>query len=419
MHTRAIFIMSLACLTGCGGLATIPNDSQTKSTANGAGTDSSDTSTGSSTGGSSTGGSSTGGSSVNANDTAPMQTDPNAAVPSAGRTDWLSIKGNTFYRNGKVWIGRGVTLHDTRSCDFCTYQKPDTTEIKRRIDEAVNNWHVNFFRLLLEMYPSAAYTDGNGGMRVQWDTFLNDPGYFHDIQDIVQYIGSKPGVYVMVSLWKDPGFTTASATVQGGLPSAESAKLAATLADTFKNDAQVMLAVANEPESNYQGAQDASCYAAMDASVQAIRKVEDDAKTTHHIVAVQGTAQWGRTITYYVNHPIDVDKGDNVAYETHPYTAEANFQASLLTPAQTIPVIVGEFAPASPYMSQADAVALMNAADKANIPWAAWDFHMHCNTDGTQNMLLNVTDNNVCVGGTALTPTVWGQAVKSHITGVQ
>src|SRR5687768_7323688 len=41
------------------------------------------------------------------------------------RTDWLTIKGNKFYREGKVWTGRGVTIHDTRSCDFCTARKPN------------------------------------------------------------------------------------------------------------------------------------------------------------------------------------------------------------------------------------------------------------------------------------------------------
>ena len=419
MRTRAIFVLGLLTVAGCGDLAVIPNTTAA-TTASGAGNNGGGSATPDTGNPNGTAPAADPNAVANPNAVvAPAPSDPNAAVPSAGRTDWLTIKGNQFMRNGKVWIGRGVTMHDTRSCDFCTSKSPDVAEMKRRIDDAVTNWHVNFIRLLLEMYPSAAYTDGGGGMRVQWDTFVNDPNYLHDIEEIVQYIGSKPGVYVMLSLWKDPGFTVASSTVQGGLPTAESAKLAATLASTFQKDAQVMIAVANEPESNFDDSQDASCLAAMDSSVAAVRKVEDAANAKHHIVAVQGTAQWGRTITYYVNHPVNVDNGDNVAYETHPYTAQSNFQASLLTPAQTIPVIIGEFAPANPYMTQADATALMSAADTANIPWTAWDYHMHCNSYGTENMLLNVTDNNQCVPNVPLTPSAWGLVVKNHIVGVQ
>ena len=339
-------------------------------------------------------------------------------IPQPNRTDWLKIQGNKFITStGSTWLGRGVTLHDTRSCDWCTSHSPNVPELKRRVDAAVHDWHVNFIRLLLQSFPAATYPDGSGN-RVQWATMLADPQYLHDIQEIVEYIGTKPGVFVEVSLWKDPGFTdgTNSAVAQSGLPTAASNKELAKLATLFAKDAHVMFGVANEPEE-YVDTLEANCVSAMSTAVQTIRAVENSLGTPHHIVAVQGTEGWARLISYYVTHPV---AGDNVAYETHPYTAATNFENNIWTPAQTLPVIIGEFAPSvAANMNLADCELMMQQADAHNVPWAAWDFHSSCNSrSGTNNMLLQETGK--CVYGIPLTPSAgWGQAVQAYILGKQ
>lgn len=56
--------------------------------------------------------------------------------------------------DGSVWRGRGANVHDTRSCNACTWYEPDVGEVLRRIDELVDGWGANFIRLDLESYAA-------------------------------------------------------------------------------------------------------------------------------------------------------------------------------------------------------------------------------------------------------------------------
>ena len=333
-------------------------------------------------------------------------------VVAASRQDWLSVKGNRIVdAAGNAWMGRGVTIHDTRACDFCTSRTPNVALVKKMIDEAVDNWHVNFIRLLLLSFPSAAYTDGSGGARVQWDTLLHDPNYLHDIQEIVRYIGTKPHVYVMVSLWQDPSFSSEAAGTQGGLPTAATYDELQVLARAFVHDAHVIFAASNEPEQYNASLQDA-CVASMNGAVQAIRAVEDGASTPHHLVAVQGTMGWARLINYYEDHPV---MGDNVIYETHAYTSYKNLPGNLQEPAKVLPVIIGEFAPAKiADTTMVDVNALLRMAEALQIPYTAWDFHTNCNNE---NMLFESASS--CSYHSPLKMTSWGKALHAFITSKQ
>src|SRR5690242_4826895 len=122
--------------------------------------------------------------------------------------DWLSTNPghptdptHILFPDGSRFRGRGANIHDTRSCDACTVSPPDVNEVIRRIDELVDAWGANFLRLVLESHPS------DGGFRAQWQGVLDDPGYLGDLQTIVSHIGSKSGVYVLLSLWAEPTFT--------------------------------------------------------------------------------------------------------------------------------------------------------------------------------------------------------------------
>ncbi len=314
---------------------------------------------------------------------------------------WLYTSGNRIYLpDGTVWQGCGANVHDTRSCNACTWGAPDANEVKRRVDALVDDWGADFLRLTLESYSSA---DG----RVHWQSFLDDADYLADIVDIVDHVGEKPGAYVLVSLWIDPGHSLE------GWPTAATITAWQTLAQTFLNYDYVLFGLVNEPEYNFDGSQDADCWTAMNDTVQAIRDVEDAASAPHHLVAVQGTRAWARNLDYYLTHPITAGGGDNIVYETHVYDPASEFSSLFETPSETLPVIIGEFGPASSYMTEADCTTLMNSADTLQIPYLAWTFHQRC----PPNLLVENSWGG-CGIDMPLEPTSWGQLLQDRLLGL-
>ena len=299
-------------------------------------------------------------------------------------TGWLHTSGNRIYRGSTVFHGRGANFHDTRNCNACAYEPPNVAEVKRRADELIDNWKANFVRLDLE---SAAAADS----RVQWQGVLDDPGYQADIQSIVAHVSAK-GAYVLLSLWDEP---TATANQ---LPTTATLAVWRKLADMFKNEPRVLYGVTNEPHDDT----DETVWTAMNDAVAAIREVETQAGTPQHIIAVQGTQQWGRTLAYYVTHPITAGGGKNIVYETHVYDPQSEFEALFETPGRTLPVIIGEF-------GEQDADALMDRAEAAQIPYLAWTFHGRC----PPNLLVDNSGGG-CGVGMDLVPTAFGQKIKNR-----
>ena len=287
-------------------------------------------------------------------DPAPVPSAP-PAVPAGS----LVTSGNQILTSdGAPWMGRGVNIPDTRSCNACAYQSPDVNEVKRRIDEAVA-WGASFLRLTLE-----SYAQSNG--RVHWRGVLDDGDYLADIQEIVAHVASKPGVYVMLSLWIDPSID------ENGLPTSQSVVVWRRLAEVFREEPRVLFGVVNEPEANFDGSRDAVVWEAMNEVVTAIREVEDAAGTPNHLVAVQGTRQWARVLDYYVQRPISAKGGHNVVYETHVYDEATAFQARFIGPSRSLPVIIGEFGPFEwPRRRENDPAGLQRAHGSGGVPRGA------------------------------------------------
>ena len=326
---------------------------------------------------------------------------PSTATP-APSTGWLATAGSHIVTaDGALWMGRGVNVPDTRSCGACVLDPPNVAEVKRRIDEAVDQWGSNFLRLLLESYAAP-----NG--RTQWRGVLDDPGYLANLREIVAYATAKRDVYVMISLWQDASIGP------DGSPTPDTNRVWQKLASTFSTDARVMFGVANEPTANFDGARDADVWNAMNDAVSAIRATEDAAGGRHHIVAVQGTRQWGRVLDYYVQNPIKAGGGANVVYETHVYDGADLFQARFIGPSRTIPVIIGEFGPIDQpgvaRMTNSDCARLMEQADALQVPYLGWVFHMRCPPD-----LLEDRSNGGCGAGMPLRPTEWGALLRDHL----
>ncbi len=303
---------------------------------------------------------------------------------------WLTVQNKRITVAGKgVFRGRGANIHDTRSCNACTWGAPDVAEVKRRIDALVDDWGANFIRLNLESYASA---DG----RVHWKGVNDDAAYLADVVEIVKHIGTKPDTYVLVSLWVDPTFSGL------GWPTTATHPLWKTLVKSLAGSGHVMFGLCNEPESNFNGAEDANAWKAMNDTVQVIRDEETSLGSYPHVITVQGTGAWARRLDYYVTHPITAGGGTNIAYEVHVYDPASEFQNMFVDPAKTLPVVIGEF-------GEQDATQLMDLATQNDIPHLAWTFHMRC----PPNLLVENSGGG-CGQGMKLEPTAWGNVIKSR-----
>ncbi len=318
-----------------------------------------------------------------------------AAAPTG--TGWLHTAGNKILRDGRPFHGRGANIHDTRSCNACTFERPQVQEVNRRVDTLVDGWKANFIRLDLESYAAA---EG----RVAWKSALDDDAYLKDVQAIVEHVGSKPGTYVMLSVWLDPSLDAM------GWPSDTTARLWDKLARTFASSPHVLFGVSNEPKNNLDGALDSKAWDAMNRNVAAIRAAEGSGP--HHVVVVQGTANYARRLTYYVTHPITAGGGADVAYEAHIYDPKDKVDALLDGPAKTLPVIIGEFGPVTDVatMTLDDCAYLMKKAEEREVPYLAFTFHFRC----PPNLLVDHSPAG-CGVGSVLEPTDWGKQLKTRL----
>ena len=313
-------------------------------------------------------------------------------------TDWLHTSGNQIlHSDGTPFHGRGANVFDTRECGSCAWAPPQAGEVIRRIDELVNVWQANFMRFDLVSYASNVE---DGITLAQWGDVTQDPNYLADIQNIIGHIGTKPGVYVMVTLYSHPSQDA------NELPTAATMPVLQKLSDTFKDAPYVLYGVTNEPHDTT----DEDVWTAMNSAVDAIRSMEP-AAGPNHLIAVQGTQGYSRELAYYVTNPITAGGGVNIIYETHVYNPPSDWQSMFIDPANTLPVIIGEFGPADGYMTLDQCNTLMAQAEQLEIPYTGWSFSPECSPD----MLQPVDNTTDCGTGMALTPSDWGTAIINRL----
>lgn len=234
---------------------------------------------------------------------------------------WLYTQGNKIYKSdGTVFAGRGANIFDTRLNNAGTYSAPDVAEVNRRTDEIVDAWGADFLRLCLESNQSL------GAYQVHGLSILEDTDYLDDIIEIVEHIGTKDNVYVLVSIWVDPSLDNM------GWPTDETIEEWRLLTQKLAKYLYVLFGICNEPKSNDNGAYDAQVLTWMNNVVTAIREEEAKHTTEKHIITVQGTGGWARYLQYYVNHPVTAGDGANIAYEVHVYDSESEFESRFITP---------------------------------------------------------------------------------------
>lgn len=320
-------------------------------------------------------------------------------------SDWLTTKGNRIVKgDGSPFRGRGANLHDTRSCDACTGQPPNPKGLMAWSDELIDNWRANFIRFNLWAFPN------DGGFRLQWKSLVDDPQYYADIQTVVNHMTSKPGVYVMVTLFLDPSM------VPQGQPHAEwptekSLPVYQKLAEAFVDNPRVLFGLMNEPQD--PASENAALADIFKKAIATIRGVESAKGSPQHIIVAQATQGWSRDLSYWLANPL----GANIAYEVHAYNPPADFDALIVQPSKTLPVLIGEFG-YSQYQTIAQARQLMEVAEANEVPWIAWNFHQRCDPNLIQDKGGAGYDGCGFKGaGTTYTwpITEWGQAVKDRL----
>ena len=181
-----------------------------------------------------------------------------------------------------------------------------------------------------------------------------------------------------------------------------------------------MFGVSNEPEENYDGAQDAIVWNRMNSAVATIRAAEAELGANRHIVTVQGTREWARDLSYYVTHPITAGNGVNVAYETHVYNGPDDYDSLFINPGKSLPVVIGEFGPINDPVHKADLAdiqTLMDKAEAAQIPYLAWTFHQYCSPNLIADQPGVIWSQNTETDGLGMPhhPTDFGALLKDNL----
>lgn len=352
--------------------------------------------------------------------------DPFAPLTPADTSQgWLSTSGSKIYRNGVVWMGRGVNIPDTRKCwgttnatdEWLTSDQANTIinaatdSYKNCSGVTITGWQSNFVRLALGTYVSDA------------GDFINDATYRQHVVDIVNNLATKrvgPNhdrpVYVEIAIWHDPSMpaneapTTATTGPTSG-SNITTQQLWEAISSVFYNYPYVVYGISNEPNTV---SDEQAAWQQYSDVVSAIRAKEaywaqqlGQSVPNSHLIAVQGLNNWARDIAFFTGP--NETMGNNVAYEVHAYNPKANFPALWEQPSLTIPVIIAEFGPDGTYMHQIDIQPLMNAAEQYQVPYMGWYFQ----TDDCHPGMLS--KENLGTGCVTIAATTWGTSLKNQL----
>jgi hypothetical protein len=313
-----------------------------------------------------------------------------------GGTDWLHVEGNKIlHADGTRFRGRGVSLYDTRQCGGCAWTDPGPVlkGVMRRIDIASDDWGANLIRLNL-----SSFADDAGGSRVQWDDVLGDASYADDLVSLVNYIGTKSSVYVMIGIHEHPSLD------ERGLPTIATLPVWRKISTLFKNAPYVMYAVAHIP----LGTMDDKAWTAMNDVIDAIRSQETTDK--QHLIAVTGMQTLGDPLAFFRTKPM---QGENIIYAVTVSAHADTFQSVFLTSAQTLPTLVTGFGPLDDdSMTLDDSVTLMQQAETHEVPYIGSSFAVAC---GAPLMFTFQDGAHDCRAAPVMDPSPWGDAMKKQL----
>lgn len=320
----------------------------------------------------------------------------------------LVVSGNRIlHQDGSVFRGRGVNLHDTRSCNACVTLPPDPAGLMALGDELTDHWRVTFVRFLLSSWAS------DDGYRKQVRSIVDDAGYARDVRDVVRHLTDK-GVYVLVTVFADPSVTPDDTSEESEWPTEGTLPVYRLLAEMFADDPRVLFGLGNEPHG--PPARNADLAERYLRSIDAIREVETRLRVPPHVVVVPAPQNYARDVSYFVDHPLPRLQ---VAYDIHPYDHAEVFPASIERPARVLPLIVGEYGPTK-QMNERDVEALWLLLERLSLPHTAWNFHQRC----PPNLLMDDAGSSGDGCGLAAARegkrprrTPWGEQVFTYFVG--
>jgi hypothetical protein len=321
------------------------------------------------------------------------------------RQPGLVVSGNRIlHTDGSVFRGRGVNLHDTRSCNACVTLPPDPRGLEVWADELVDHWHATFVRFLLSSWAS------DDGYRQQLRSLVDDPGYAKDVRAVVRRLTDK-GVYVLVTVFADPSMWPDDAREESEWPTQETLPVYRLLAELFADDPRVLFGLGNEPHG--PSSRNPDLAARYLESIDAIREVETRLSVPPHVVVVPAPQNYARDVSYFVEHPLPRLQ---VAYDIHPYNHVDAFADLIERPARVLPLIIGEYGPTKD-MNERDVQALWRLLERLSLPHAAWNFHHHC----PPNLLVDDAPDGCGFAaareGAPLRRTPWGEQVFTYLVG--
>jgi hypothetical protein len=304
---------------------------------------------------------------------------------------WLYTNGNKIYVSdggggGTQWMARGVNVDDVFFCGYnhtLWMSNPQTT-LETVFSGLMSGWKPTFVRMSLGM---SSYVDK--------DWITGDATYTTPTTNAINFLGSYPNVYVLVTLRSHSSMVRTNADNEATyIPTNATDATYRALVNTFANAKYVMFGISNEPGTISWS----SLMPVMNHAVSVIRAEEDRLGVPHHIVAVQGR-QWTNDISAYASSPLPYD---NVVYEVHGYQPPSSSYTY-----SNIPVIIGEYGPASHLNTDTVTSTFLNDVEAKKIPNLAWTFEPYSNCTPS---LLETTHN-----ASSLIPTPWGTQVKNYL----
>jgi Cellulase (glycosyl hydrolase family 5) len=329
--------------------------------------------------------------------------DPSPAPANTNNVPWLSVKGNKIVDStGTPWMGRGCNVFDNYLDGSGVGTAPATgaAEAIRRIQFAYNAG-CDYFRLLLQAFDSSGHETSAGQL-------MNNPAYLAAVKSIVEFVGTLPGARVEVTVDIDASLSPPI----GGQPTLGTTAVLTQLVYSLYNCSHVLFGCCNEPSGNSATSSRTALLSVFNACVAAVRTAEAKVGSKTHLVVVQGVDNYAREVLWYVTNPV-TDSANAVVYEAHIYDPNGDqWWNEYVQAAATLPLVCGEFGPATTgtVMSQADSLVWQAELEKLGTPYTFWA----CDQSAAPAALVNNAPGGSGIG-MVLNWNAWGLAVVNAL----
>ena len=251
----------------------------------------------------------------------------------------LSVKGTDIVdKNGEKFQLRGISTHGIAW--FPQYVNQEAFNYMR------DEWKINTIRLAMYSAPECGYNDNTRQLVKQGVEYAKNAGLYviidwHILSD------NNPNTY-----------------------KAQAIEFFKEMATLYKDDANVIYEICNEPNGDVQWERDIKPYA--EEVIREIRNIDNDA------IIVVGTPTWSQDVDVVAQSPIT--GYSNIMYTLHFYAAtHKDYLRQKLNTALNsgLPIFVTEFgicdASGNGNLDESEADIWINTLNEKNISWVCWN----------------------------------------------